>query len=343
MKPYTTIILAITLFNYCTLAIASNWESLPETAPAPKDNPGTAEKVELGKMLFFDPRISSTGTISCNSCHNVFLGGEDNRPFSAGVGAQLGGRSAPTVWNSAFSQVQFWDGRAGSLEEQAKGPVTNPIEMGMKSWDEVVARLNQMPGYKIAFKKAFGNKSIITADNAAKAIAAYERTLITPNSPFDQYVKGDKTALTKNQVRGMELFAKVGCQSCHSGAAFNGQAVGASGFYAKFPIYRKNDYVSEYKFLEDGGRYQVSKKMSDKDMYKVPTLRNISLTAPYFHNGSVKTLKEAIKVMGQVQLNKSLSNSEVDDIHAFLMSLEGRFPHQQMPQLPGLNGGTFTP
>lgn len=335
--------IAAMFFGLCSIANAGNWQALPDKAPEPKDNPGTADKIALGKMLYFDPRLSSTGTISCNSCHNVMLGGDDNRPFSAGIEGQLGGRSAPTVWNAAFSQVQFWDGRAASLEAQAKGPVTNPVEMGMKNWKEVVARLNKIPGYKVAFKKAFGKDATISEDNAAKAIAAYERTLITPDSPYDRYVKGDKSALSARQVRGMELFAETGCQSCHSGAAFNGQTLGGEGFYAKFPTFADNAYARKFNLAEDSGRFQVTGQETDRNMYKVPTLRNITLTAPYFHNGSVKTLKTAVQVMAKVQLNKSLNDVEAMEIVSFLTALEGQFPEQQLPQLPGYRGRTFTP
>ncbi|MDD5215888.1 MAG: cytochrome-c peroxidase, partial [Methylococcales bacterium] len=160
-----------------SMSVANAWEALPTQAPEPADNPSTPEKIELGKQLYHDPRLSSTGTVSCASCHNTMLGGEDNRPNSVGVGAQTGGRSAPTVWNAAFNKVQFWDGRAGTLEEQAAGPVTNPIEMGMKSWDDVTARLKTISGYQTAFKVAFGENSI-SKENATRAIAAYERTLI---------------------------------------------------------------------------------------------------------------------------------------------------------------------
>lgn len=203
-------------------ATAVEWQALPSKAPEPANNPSTPAKVELGKMLYHDVRLSSNGVLSCNSCHNVMSGGEDNRAGSIGVRNQVGGRSAPTVWNSAFSSVQFWDGRAPSLEEQARGPVTNPGEMGMKSWDDVVARLKAMPEYTKAFAAAFGSTDSVSADNAVKAIASYERTLITPNSAYDKYVKGDKTALTDQQVKGLNTFAELGCVGCHSGAAFNG-------------------------------------------------------------------------------------------------------------------------
>jgi cytochrome c peroxidase len=320
--------LATALMLVGSISIASAWDALPTTAPAPADNPTTAEKVELGKMLYHDPRLSSTGTVACASCHNTMLGGEDNRPNSMGVNGQTGGRSAPTVWNSAFNAVQFWDGRAGSLEAQAAGPVTNPIEMGMKDWDSVVARLKTIAGYNEAFTKAFGENSV-SKDNATKAIAAYERTLITPNSPYDKFVSGDKSALTEQQVRGMNKMAELGCTSCHSGAAFNG-----AGAFQKFPVHNNAYFAAQLHLDKDKGLAEVSKNDADTHLWKVPTLRNIALTAPYFHNGAVKTLDEAVKIMAKLQLDKELSKEEVADIVAFLDGLTGEFPKQTMPVLP---------
>ncbi len=328
---------AVLLFGVSQFAAAANWEVLPAKAPAPADNPTTAAKVKLGQILFLDPRLSSTGTVSCNSCHNVMAGGEDNRAGSAGVHGQVGGRSAPTVWNAAFSAVQFWDGRAPSLEEQAKGPVTNPIEMGMKSWDDVVKRLKAIPGYPELFSAAFSaDKDPVSRDNAAKAIAAYERTLITPNSAYDKYVKGDKSALTEQQVNGMNTFAEVGCANCHSGPAFNG-----NGAFMKFPMHGNGMFEAKYKLSQDPGRFEVTKKDADKSMFKVPTLRNIALTAPYFHNGSVNNLSAAVQVMAKMQLGSSLKQQQVKDIVAFLEALTGEFPKQALPRLPGTPGATF--
>lgn len=319
-----------------SISVASAWEALPTQAPAPADNEATPAKVALGQMLYHDPRLSSTGTVSCASCHNTMLGGEDNRANSMGVNGQTGGRSAPTVWNSAFNAVQFWDGRAASLEAQAAGPVTNPIEMGMKSWDDVVARLKEIEGYKTAFAEAFGGQDAISQDHATKAIAAYERTLITPNSPYDRYVKGDKSALTEQQVRGMNTMQSLGCVSCHSGSAFNG-----AGMFQRFPMFDNAYLAAQYHFKKDLGVAEVTKKEEDKHLWKVPTLRNIALTAPYFHNGAVKTLETAFRVMGKTQLNKDLSDAEISDIVAFLNGLTGEFPKQTMPTLPGTPGKTF--
>lgn len=324
-------------------AADGQWQALPETAPAPADNPTTEAKVTLGKMLYFDTRFSSTGTVSCFSCHNVMEGGDDHRPTSIGVHGQVGGRNAPTVWNSAFNSAQFWDGRAASLEDQAKGPPTNPIEMGMKDLEATSKRIKMIPGYQPYFEAAFG-KGDVTIDNAAKAIAAYERTLITPNSPYDRYAKGDKTAMTAEQIRGLETFAKVGCTACHSGPAFNGSAnmPMGQGFFMKFPIFPGSEYETKYKLTEDLGRYTVTQKDEDKHLWRVQTLRNLTFTAPYFHNGSVKSLGEAVRVMGKTQLNKELSESEVHDIVAFLGALDSQFPQQTMPRLPPTPGDLLT-
>ncbi len=332
MLKIRSLVTAVALLG--SMSVANAWEALPTQAAEPADNPSTPEKIELGKQLYHDPRLSSTGTVACASCHNTMLGGEDNRPNSVGVGAQTGGRSAPTVWNSAFNKVQFWDGRAATLEAQAAGPVTNPIEMGMKSWDDVVARLKTINGYEVAFKEAFGENAI-TKENATKAIAAYERTLITPNSPYDKFVKGDKSALSAQQIRGMEKAAELGCTSCHSGAAFNG-----AGTFQKFPTISDGFLEAKYHFTKDKGVAEVSKKAEDEHFFKVPTLRNVALTAPYFHNGSVATLEEAVKVMAKVQLGKDLSKDETDDIVAFLNALTGEFPKQTMPTLPATSGKT---
>ncbi len=342
MYKLGSLIGALALAGATTIAIAGEWQALPDKAPEPADNPTTTEKVELGKILYHDPRLSSSGTVACASCHNVMAGGEDNRSGSVGVKAQVGGRSSPTVWNSAFNATQFWDGRAPSLEAQAKGPVTNPIEMGMKSWDDVVARLKLIPGYSGLFAKAFTGSDVVTADNAAKAIAAYERTLITPNSPYDKYAKGDLTALSEQQQRGLQTFSVTGCASCQSGPGFNGSQHGQGvGDYIKFPGIENGALEAQYGFSKDLGRYEVTKNDADKHLFKVPTLRNIALTAPYFHNGKVKTLEDAVAIMAKTQLGKDLNPQQVGDIVAFLNGLTGEFPKQEMPRLPAYPGKTF--
>ena len=337
-------VFSMTMLAGTALAADGQWQALPETAPAPADNPTTEAKVTLGKMLFFDTRFSSTGTISCFSCHNVMEGGDDHRPTSIGVHGQVGGRNAPTVWNAAFNSAQFWDGRAPSLEEQAKGPPVNAIEMGMKDLDATIGRIKKIPGYQPYFEAAFGKGEGLTMDHAAKAIAAYERTLITPNSAYDRYVKGDKNALTEQQVRGMETFAKTGCTACHSGPAFNGSdkmAMG-QGFLMKFPVFPGSVYDTQYRLLEDLGRATVTGKEEDKQLFRVQTLRNLAYTAPYFHNGSTKSLDVTVRVMAKTQLNKELTDGEVKDVVAFLDALNGEFPQQTMPLLPPTPGDLIT-
>lgn len=328
----------IALISFCLSVSSFAWEVLPAKPPIPSDNPQTIEKVKLGQMLFFDPRISSNGTVSCNSCHNVMGSGTDNRAFSMGFNGKLGGRSSPTVWNAAFFSVQFWDGRARTLEEQAKGPMTNPVEMGMTDHDAVIRRISKIPGYQKAFAAAFREEKPLTIENAAKAIASYERTLITPGSPFDRYLKGDKKALSAGATRGMSLVKSVGCISCHSGPHFAGPVLPeGTGFYQKFPLIPGSEYASKYKLEEDNGRYDVTKNDSDRHFFRVPTWRNVALTAPYFHNGSVKTLDEAVRVMAKTQLGKTLEENEVQDIVAFLNSLTGKFPEQKLPRIPELS------
>ncbi|MCH2532885.1 MAG: cytochrome-c peroxidase [Bdellovibrionales bacterium] len=329
------------LLNLIFSISLSAQEALPEKAPVPKDNPMTKEKVELGKQLYFDPRLSTDGTISCNSCHNVMAGGDDQRPLSAGVGGKLGGRSAPTVWNSAFLSVQFWDGRAKSLEEQAKGPLTNPVEMAMENHKVVISRIKQIPGYVEQFKNVFKTKNF-NIDHVAKAIATYERTLITPNSKFDKYIKGNKKIFNAQEKRGFNTFKEVGCNSCHNGVNFAGPNLPeGTGFYMKFPTFADAKIEKQYNFQKDKGRFEVTKQDSDKYMFRVPTLRNIAVTAPYFHNGAVKTLDEAVRVMAKLQLNKELTKKQIEDIVVFLNTLTGEFPEQTMPRLPQTKNKSF--
>lgn len=321
---------------------ASAFDVLPEVAPAPADNPTTPAKVELGKQLFFDQRLSVNGTVSCNSCHSVMANGTDNRPVSVGVFDKRGGRSAPTVWNAAFLSAQFWDGRAASLEDQAKGPILAGVEMGMPSEAAVIARLKKIPGYVAQFNTVFGGKDSLTYDNVAKAIAAFERTLITPNSAVDRYLKGDKAALSSAAKRGMKLVESVGCTACHTGPNYAGPAglpVG-QGFYQKFPLY-PSKYDKQYDLKADLGRHEVTHDAADKNVWRVPTWRNVALTAPYFHNGSVATLDEAVRVMAKSQLDRVLSEAEVADIVAFLNGLSGEFPTISLPRLPETANGTL--
>lgn len=310
-------------------------EALPKKVPVPQDNAMSEAKIELGKQLFFDPRLSKDGNVSCNSCHNVMLGGEDGRAGSVGVRGQVGGRSSPTVWNAGFMSVQFWDGRAASLEDQAKGPLTNPVEMGMENHDAVINRVRGIPGYVKQFDAVFAKQGGLNIDNLARAIAAYERTLVTPNSDVDKYVSGKKTALDAHAKRGMELVESVGCVSCHSGPNFAGPALPVGvGFYQKFPVYPDAAIEGKYKFSADAGRFEVTKAEADRSMWRVPTWRNVALTAPYFHNGAVQSLDEAVRVMAKLQLNKELVEADVKDIVAFLTALSGERQPQKMPKLP---------
>lgn len=326
------------LLTFCISILANSafaFETLPAKPPIPADNPMTAAKIELGKMLYFDTRLSKDNTLSCNSCHDVSKGGVDNQQFSKGVRGQLGGRNSPTVWNSAFHSVQFWDGRANTLEDQAIGPMTNPVEMGMDNHQLLVEKLRGVPGYMKEFDKVFGKKDSLTLENMAKAIAAFERTLIAADSPFDRYIKGNKKAMSAEALEGMQLFQTVGCVACHQGPNFSGPSMPVgTGFYMRFPNFAGNEYDKKYGFSKDEGRFQVTKNESDKHMFRVPTLRNVELTYPYFHNGAVKELPEAVRVMAKSQLNKDLSDGEVTKLVAFLKSLTSPLPKITPPKIP---------
>jgi cytochrome c peroxidase len=317
-----------------------DWQPLPQLAPEPADNPQTPQKVALGRQLFFDPRFSSTGTVSCNSCHNLMAGGDDSRSTSMGVHGLAGPRNAPTVWNSAYHSVQFWDGRAASLEEQARGPVVAGVEMGMATLDEAIGRVRDIPGYVRQFQEVFGGDAPVTVANAAKAVAAYERTLVTPGSPYDRYVTGESVALTEQQVRGMRTFEELGCIACHRGPAFNGPTMAeGKGFFISFPFHT-SEYVKLYDLRDDDGRFKVTGDEADRHKFRVPTLRNVALTAPYFHNGKVRTLTDAVRVMAPSQLNRRLLDQQAEDVAAFLDALTGPFPEQTMPRLPPTTGRT---
>ncbi|HCO39254.1 MAG: cytochrome-c peroxidase [Aquificota bacterium] len=288
-------------------------------------NPVTQQKVELGRMLYHDPRLSKSGLISCNTCHNLASGGVDNLPTSIGHKWQMGPVNAPTVYNAAFHIAQFWDGRAKDLEEQAKGPILNPKEMAMPSEEEAVKRIASIPQYRELFAKAFpGEKEPITYDNIAKAIAAFERTLLTP-SRFDKFLMGDTKALTAEEKKGLKLFIEKGCASCHNGVALGGT------MFQKMGIVKPYNSTSPAK-----GRYDVTKKPEDMYVFKVPSLRNVERTAPYFHDGQVWSLEEAVRIMADIQLGVQLKDDEVRAIVAFLKSLNGEIPKHALtlPVLP---------
>jgi len=334
MRLATTLLLAA--FAQAALALTP----LPSQPATPDHNPMTPAKVALGKQLFFDPRLSLDGTISCFSCHNVATaGGDDDRATSVGVAGKLGNRSAPTVLNSAFMSALFWDGRAASLEEQAKGPLINPVEMAMPNHAAVIARLKKIPGYISQFNAVFGGKDPVSIDNVARAIAAYERTLVTPDSPVDRFIKGDKRALSAQAQRGMNLFDKLGCVRCHNGPNYAGLIVKEGALFypwnlQKFPTIRGSIYETKYELTKDLGRFDVTRNIKDRHMFRIPTLRNIALTGPYMHNGKVPNLEEAVRVMAKVQLGRDLTDADVKDVVAFLEGLTGRLANQEQPRLP---------
>ncbi len=307
-------------------AAQGRFKPIPVSAPELPGNPATPAKILLGKMLYFDPRLSASHAISCNSCHNIGLGGVDDQETSIGHRWQRGGRNAPTVFNAVFNTAQFWDGRAKDLEAQAGGPMVNPVEMASPT-AHVAEQLAAIPGYVSAFQSAFpGATPAVTLQNAQRAIAVFEATLITPNAPFDKYLKGNAAALNDTQLSGLKLFMDKGCAACHNGINVGG------GQYAPFGVVEKPGAA----FLppEDKGRFMVTKTPSDEYVFKVPTLRNIALTAPYFHTGKAWDLRQAVAVMGTSQLGANLSEVEVDRITAFLGSLTGEIPTIIYPALP---------
>jgi cytochrome c peroxidase len=302
------------------------FKPIPASPPSLPGNPSTQAKLELGKMLYFDPRLSESHAISCNSCHNVGLGGVDAEETSIGHKWQRGGRNAPTVLNSVFNTAQFWDGRAKDLEQQAGGPMVNPVEMASPK-EHVGEQLAAIPGYVASFRAAFpGDADPVTLANAQKAIAVFEATLITPNAPFDRYLNGDTGALTAQQTQGLRAFIDKGCSACHNGINVGG------GMYAPFGTFERPG--ADLLPPNDQGRFAVTKTASDEYVFKVPTLRNITLTAPYFHSGRSWSLRQAVAVMGSSQLGVQLTAAETDDIVAFLDSLTGEQPRITYPILP---------
>ena len=277
--------------------------------PIPEHVQVDLKKAALGKALFFDTLLSKDGTVSCATCHNLKDGGDDNLPVSFGIKGQKGSVNAPTVYNAVFNFRQFWDGRAADLQEQAMGPVENPVEMG-NSFKNLIATLKKTP-YKKRFDAIY--KDGITKNNITDAIAEYEKTLITPDSPFDSYLRGDINALTQKQKEGYELFKAKGCISCHQGVNIGGN------MYNKFGVFTDAN-------SSNLGRYNVTHRERDKYYFKVPSLRNVERTAPYFHDGRTYSLKAAVYDMALYQLGRKITPQEVDKIVAFLHALNGRFP-----------------
>lgn len=295
----------------------------PATITEPK-------KVELGKKLFFEPRLSSSGFISCNSCHNLGMGGSDNLPTSIGHKWQEGPINSPTVLNSSMNLAQFWDGRAETLQEQAAGPIANPVEMAF-THSLAVDVLNSIPQYRAEFAAIYETKEI-TLDQVTDAIAVFEETLVTPNSRFDQWLKGDDEALTKQELDGYQTFKNVGCVACHYGPAAGGSSFQRMGLVEP---YETNNPAE--------GRIEVTGKDADRFSFKVPTLRNVELTYPYFHDGAYWNLEDAVDVMARLQLGRQLEQSDIQNITAFLKTLTGDQPSFVMPQLPPSTAQTPRP
>ncbi|MFD2180685.1 cytochrome-c peroxidase [Rhodoplanes azumiensis] len=282
------------------------WRPLPAVAPAPPDNPTTPEKAALGERLFHDPILSLDRTVSCASCHDVRTGaGADGRATGVGVGGAVGRRNVPTVWNAAFQARLFWDGRAGSLEEQAIGPLFAPDEMAMPSGAVVEARITADPSYREAFARAFGDDRPVTLRRVLQAIAAYERTLVAADTPYDRFVAGDADAMTPAQTRGMWLFGTIGCTICHAGANFSGASlVGPKTPYAAL-LTDRSEEARRRRLADDKGRARPGEAHG---VWRIPSLRNVALTAPYFHNGRVDDLHEAVRIMATAQLNITISD-----------------------------------
>ena len=303
-------------------------EAKPTAAPEPiLPLPDAAEvnmeKVLLGRSLYFDTALSGDGTVSCATCHMLEHGGAEPRKTSTGIGGQIGPINSPTVLNSSYNFVQFWDGRAKDLQEQAAGPVANPAEMGAK-WENVVERLKKNEEYAAAFAKLYEDG--VTQDNTTDAIAEYEKSLITP-SRFDAYLKGDTAAITDAEKQGYATFKEVGCTACHTGINVGGSMFQKMGLVKDYFKDRGTEITEA-----DLGRFNVTKKEQDKHFFKVPTLRNVELTPPYLHDGSRETLEETVKLMGTYQLGRDLTDAQVNGIVAFLKTLTGTLPDHAKPK-----------
>lgn len=310
-----------------TLTAAPQTEPIQPIPAVEITNP---EMVNLGKKLFFDPRLSKSGFISCNSCHNLSMGGTDNIKTSIGHHWQQGPINSPTVLNSSLNLAQFWDGRASSLKEQAGGPIANPGEMAF-THELAINVLQSIPDYVDEFSTIFGTEAL-DIDMVTDAIAAFEETLLTPNSPFDLWLKGDDSALTGQALTGYQLFKQSGCIACHNGPNLGGTS------------YQKMGVVEPYQTdSEMIGRAAVTGSDADRFLFKVPTLRNVELTYPYFHDGEAASLEDAVDIMGRLQLGRVYSDEEIDQLVAFLKSLTGEQPRFELPILPPSTNATPLP
>lgn len=325
MKKITLLALSISL-SAAAVAAPRN-EPIQPIEPAPVTDQA---KVELGKQLFFDPRLSKSGFISCNSCHNLSMGGSDNLPTSIGHNWQEGPINSPTVLNSSLNLAQFWDGRAGDLQEQAGGPIENPMEMGF-THDLAVGVIESIPQYVDSIKSVY-KVDKITINEITDAIAEFEKTLVTPNARFDQWLKGDDKAITAYELEGYELFKNVGCTACHNGVNVGGNSFQKMGLY--------EEYVTQNPAEGVAG---LSGEDADRFKFKVPTLRNVELTYPYFHDGAYWKLEDAVDVMARLQLGRKLEKDEIDKITAFMKTLTGDQPSFTIPMLPPSNNNTPIP
>ena len=290
--------------------------------PIPDTVEYDSAKAELGKILYHDTRLSDNGTISCATCHGINTGGVDNLQYSEGINGQFGGVNAPTVYNAVFNFVQFWDGRAASLADQAAGPPLNPVEMGCKSFEEIAVRLSEDKELTKAFCEVYPegwNQATIT-----NAIAEYEKTLVTPNSAFDKYLKGDKEALTAEEIKGYELFKKYDCATCHAGVNMGGLTYELMGQQADYFVDREQ-FKKAGLTDGDNGRFAQTGNERDRHRFKTPTLRNVELTYPYYHDGSVETLEEAVRMMATYEVGVELNNNEINSITTFLKTLNGEY------------------
>ncbi|WP_236848376.1 cytochrome-c peroxidase [Campylobacter sp. P091] len=304
--------MTLVVFNICNAQTEINQNQM--ITPIPDSIPYNKEKAMLGKQLYMDTTLSADGKVSCNTCHDTKTFGMDNQVFSTGINGVMDTPfNSPTTFNAAFNFVQFWNGRAKDLADQARSPFTNPQEMGLNDEAEVIKIIEQNPDYKAKFNKIYGE---INMDNITDAIAEFEKTLITPNSPFDRYLNGDENAISSQAKRGWEAFKSNGCVACHQG-----QNVGGT-------MYQKIGIFEPYPNQENLGRYEITKVESDKMVFKVPSLRNVAKTAPYYHDGSIPTLDACVQFMAYYQLGKFLDQQTVEDIVAFLESLTGEYNEQ---------------
>jgi len=340
VKPIRIILkqtFAITLFA----CISSNsiafdyWQSLPDKPIIPKNNPQDAKKILLGKKIFFDKRISKNKNTSCNDCHNLTSGGDDNGKLTKNP-SNPRQRSAPSLWNVAYMSTYYWDSRAKSLEQQFHMHLFNDGILGKYSETELIQKISDLPGYDQLFAETFNDKKI-NSTNISKALANFIRTLIVADSRADQYIKGNKLALNEKEERGYFAFQEQGCLSCHFGVNFAGPAPGPAlkmgdGFYELFPTIRGTEYEDEkYGFLIDKGRFHFTKEVDHKLMWRVPSLRNIADSSPYFHNGKIESLHDAVRIMNRVQFNYPINEETIDDIVAFLKTLSGQYPKINQP------------